>query len=445
MNTNDNPTEKFENIADQLKAGLGMIDSDEYDRMKEMEEAERMERLLHTFHKDFDNVNLNEDELAIISDITETLPDAFFKGLSSDRSDFLYDYGTVQHLANQHPDVFKRFMRKLSTNDVVTNADDFLFPENELENQVNVLIEELLELVQHGDEDEVDEASQLIWDRFANQSHDCQIRIIKSLLSADEDNRDYCYWNMLMEWWDEAVIPDIERAWKKRKDPLCVRVIAYRFPKEYVLAHQEEIGKKDYVALCLRLAAEEGFVIDKKRLTRAQYCRIVAHNHILLESDEAESLLFGHILQCLQSDHQPPEDYWNRWNESCCRPSGFLHGTCKDFLSAMLSQKPSLTYLPGVTYIIRCLKYTGNNKAIMKFLLWNHNLQDSIPTFLSEQNGEASILQNLPELYIAYMAHSWDQLLTLAERTFHLVSNEVISHFRKSPVTDRDFSNYEPY
>ena len=445
MNTNDNPTEKFENLADQLKTELGMIDSEEYDRMKEMEEAERLERLLQAFHKDFDNVNLNEDEFAIISDITETLPDAFFKGLSSDRSDFLYDYGTVQHLANQHPDVFKRFMRKLSTTDVVTNADDFLFPENELENQVNVPIEELLELVQHGDEDEVDEASQLIWDRFANQSHDCQIRIIKTLLSADEDNRDYCYWNMLMEWWDEAVIPDIERAWKKRKDPLWVRVIAYRFPKEYVLAHQDEIGKKDYVALCLRLAGEEGFVIDKSRLTRAQYCRIVAHNHILLESDEAESLLFGHILQCLQSDHQPLEDYWNRWNESCCRPSGFLHGTCKDFLSAMLSQKPSLTYLPGVTYIIRCLKYTGNNKAIMKFLLWNHNLQDSIPTFLSEQNGDAANLQNLPELYTAYMAHSWHQLLFFAEKTIFLFVTDVATRFRKSSVDDRDFNNYEPY
>ncbi len=46
MNTNDNPTEKFENLADQLKTELGMIDSEEYDRMKEMEEAERLERLL---------------------------------------------------------------------------------------------------------------------------------------------------------------------------------------------------------------------------------------------------------------------------------------------------------------------------------------------------------------------------------------------------------------
>lgn len=50
--------ETFGIIAEHLKTELGMVDSAEYDRMKQLEEAERKAKLQEIFRNNFEHINL---------------------------------------------------------------------------------------------------------------------------------------------------------------------------------------------------------------------------------------------------------------------------------------------------------------------------------------------------------------------------------------------------
>lgn len=439
-------TEKtFGIIAEHLKTELGMVDSAEYDRMKQLEEAERKAKLQEIFRNNFEHIDLTKEAYTIISDIAETLPDEFFEGISTDRGDFFCEYGTVKDLGIQHPDLYKRFLRKLASSNVAMCADDFRFPEIEMLELQDEPIETLLDLTLNGDDDEKDEASQLLWEKFEHQTRESQLGIVRAMLEGSEADRFDCYIRMLKNWWDDEIILDVEKAWKKYKDPYCLRVIAYRFPLEYVLAHQNDIGEVCYFWLCLRLAAVEGFVVDKTRLTRAEYGRVVANNHILLSGAEAEDLLFGHILERLRLGHQAPEYYWKVWSDNCAIETESTAGTCENYLSELLCHKPSITYLPGVTYYIRCLKHTGNIEAIMKLLFWDNQLQSQTKGFLEEECRDGFDIGKLPELYRTYMSRSWEQLMTLAEESCPLKQEDLTDVFLRSDISWGEYLDFEPY
>lgn len=442
---NESENEIFSRFTEQLKTEFNMVDSAEYDRMKQLEEVERKAKLQESFRNNFEHIILTKEAYTIIIDIAETLPDEFFEGIATDRGDFFCEYGTVKDLGIRHPDLYKRFLRKLASSNVAMCADDFRFPEIEMLELQDEQIETLLDLTLNGDDDEKDDASQLLWEKFEHQTRASQLGIVRAMLEGSEADRFDCYIRMLKNWWDDEIIPDVEKAWNKYNDPYCLRVIAYRFPFEYVLAHQNDIGEVCYLWLCLRLAAVEGFVIDKTRLTRAEYGRVVANNHILLSGAEAEDLLFGHIMERLRLGHQAPEYYWKAWSDNCAIETETTSVTCKNYLSELLHHKPSITYLPGVTYYICCLKHTGNIEAIMKLLFWDNHLQSQIKGFLEEEGGVGFDVKKMPELYSAYMRRSWEQLMTLAEESYPIKQEDLSDVFLKSNIPWGEYLDFEPY
>ena len=379
---NEDPAEKFANFTKRLKTELNLLDTDEYFQMKRQEVIARRKQLLDSFKKSLEDFALTEEEHEIIE-----LPD--------------------DEEADQEP------------------------------SKKNVPIETLLAAFQEShDKDNSMELER----RFYGQSHDIQINLIKAFLNGNEDNRRSCYWLLLVDWWDDAIIPDLEKIWETYRESQCLRVMAHRFPLSHVLAHQEEIAKENYVWLCLRLASEKGFVIDKSKLTRKQYGRILASNHIHLGDDEADSLLFGYIKGDLWRKDKPPR-YW-------INDIRFIFGAYNNVeacLSGFLNYKPSLLALPDMKYLIWVLQHTGNITTLKKFLLWNKNIQQHIPPFLSEDDSQPMTIQRLENRYKAYLDDSWERLKDLAIVTFPVGENNNTDEFRVNPEEDWLNESYDPY
>lgn len=437
---NDNSTEKFADLAERLKNELLLIDSDELNRMKK-----HKAQMQENFKKGIDEITLDEEDYLIIDEIVDNLPESFFKEFGVDK-DTLMNADWVD-LEKKHPEAFKKFLKKLTEHEIATVVGDIKPSSNEPKPlRENKPIETLLKIFYQGNEEEREDACIQLEQRFFAQTHDCQIFIMKALLTADSYTRRICYLKLLPEWWDDAIIPDIERNWQTYREPNCLRVIAHRFPLDYVLSHEFEIGETDYLSLCLRLASDNDFIIDKYRLSRKEYCRIIASNHLHLDQTEAEDLLFGQVLHSLTDGYQPPNYYSEFWEKKVYYPIGEFYDNYEYFLSLLLNHKPSLTFLPGMQYLIWTLSNTGNTSTIMKFLLWNKRLQLNIPGFLSEEYNQADTIQLLKSNFKTYLDWSWEQLLKLAEETFPIDKNIITNEFRDAD----DFSviylkDYDPF
>ena len=436
---NNNPTDHFTQFSEQLKGELNLIDSEELNRMKE-----HKSQLQENFKKGIDDITFNEEDYDIIREIVDNLPESYYKEFGFDE-DILMD-GNLKHLEEEHPETFKEFLKKLTEYEIATGTGKIENFPNEPKPLKNTPIETLLITFYQGNEKEREDACVQLEKRFYAQIHDCQIIIMKALLTADEYTRRICYLKLLSEWWDDAVIPDVERNWQTFREPNCLRVIAHRFPLDYVLSHRVEIEKAGYLSLCLRLASDKDFIIDKSRLSRKEYCHIVASNHIHLDQTEADDLLFGHVLHYLTTEYQPPKYYTQYWDEEVYYPIGKFYENYEYFLSLLLNHKPSLTFIPGMKYLIWTLSNTGNTSTIMKFLLWNKRLQLNIPGFLSEEYNQANTIQLLKSNFKTYMDWSWKQLLKLAEETFPIDKSIITNKFRDADdFSVRDYEDYEPY
>lgn len=400
---NEDRIKKFANISEHLKTELNLMDSDEYLRMKRQEALARRAQLLESFKKSLDDFTLTKEEREIIEP-------------------------TEDEIVRQEP-----------------------------EHKNNAPIETLLAAFQNNDEESAMELEY----RFYGQSSEVQRRIIKAFLNGNEDNRRSCYWWLLGEWWDDAIIPEIEKIWETYREPMCLRVMAHRFPLSFVFARQEEIAKENYVWLCLRLASEKGFVIDKSKLTRKQYGLVLASNHIRLSDDEADDLLFGYIIACILPYISGEylsyliSDFIEECVSSGRKPSRrfdddirFLVGTYNEIekcLSGFLNYKPSLITLPDMKYLIWVLKQTGNTTTLKKFLLWNKNLQQHIPPLFSEDDCQPMTVQMLEDRYKAYLDESWEQMKRLAIATFPVDVNNITFEFGVDPEGSRCIESYDPY
>ena len=399
----EDSAEKIVIFSERLKTELNLMDSEEYARIKRQEAIARKAQLLASFKKSLDDFTLTKEEREIIEP-------------------------TEDEIVRQEP-----------------------------EHKNNAPIETLLAAFQNNDEESAMELEY----RFHGQSNMDQMRIIKAFLNGNEDNRRSCYWWLLGEWWDDAIIPDIEKIWETYREPLCLRVMAHRFPLSFVFARQEEIAKENYVWLCLRLASEKDFVIDKTKLTRTQYGRVLASHHIQLSDDEADDLLFGYIKaylspyksgeyikhlvsdfieECVYSEYKPSRRFDDDMR--------FLLGNYNDLgkcLSGFLNYKPSLITLPDMKYLIWVLKHTGNITTLKKFLLWNKNIQQHISPLFSEDDCQPMTVQMLEDRYKAYLDESWEQMKRLAIATFPVDVNNITFEFGVDPEGSRCIDSYDPY
>ena len=450
-----NDTEQFDDIARALSDELSLI-SDDDQRIKELEKAEALNKRL-------DEIELNEQDFIIMDElcILRYLPDALVHqefgtdSLNAPRFYSLYEenptraISILNKLLKSEPEfVEKNFIERTTSilfgRSIPVNPDEktiIVTPEEE-----QYPIKQLMDKLQSGNNQERSDASFFLEMRFCGQSLPCQIQIIKVVLSAKSSYR-RCWLDILQNnWWDDAILPDVEKAWLSYGEHECARVIIHRFPLEYVLMHQEELGKADYQFLCMRLAKEEGFIIDKSRLSQIQYYQVLANTHMRLNDDEAESLLFGRVKRLLNRNYKPwiyAVDNYNRYSRTAFDYADFYNNPDK-YLKLLLNYKPTLYFLSDLKGRIQLLIQTGNTNTVVKFIAWNKYLQQNIPSFLSEESDQKIALQQLGDRFREYRSRSWERLIDLARETFP-VEIKVEAKGVLDDAEDNEWDYFEPF
>ena len=428
MSTNTNE------YVDLLRKELSLIDDEDYLLKKQQYEIEYRNKIKDIFKKDLSYFDLDDAEYFAISRLSLSLPDWLFKRCDVDSLIFFDD---LDKITEEKRKELHSFLQYISENNV-EGAPKCSSPSLITINDKNETIEALLESIQHGDITEVRNASYKIIDRFMQQSHDCQIQIMKTMLKIKNCDRRWCRNILLKEWWDDALIPDVERVWKETKDDTnndidFSGVIARRFPIDYVVKNQDCIF--DYYELSKRLIKTEGFEIDKERLSKLQYTDVFSSNYIHIDESVADDLLFGHILQYLDKDKR----FINRDARPRVEtiyddyPSSFdiydFFADYKLFYSYLTNYKPSLWFFPDVKRIIRDLCNSGNTSTVVKFILWNKRLQSCIPGLLSEEFAQAVYVEDPIDRFKEYQEWSWDIFMKLAKETFPLDRSKITMYW----------------
>lgn len=449
-----NDTVHFNDIAKTLRDELSLL-SDDDQRIKELEIAEALNKRL-------DEIELNEQDFIIMDElcILRYLPDALVHqefGTDSLNAQFysLYEenptraISVLNKLLKSEPEFVEKNYIERTTNIsfgriIPVKPDEktiIVTPEEE-----QYPIKQLMDKLQSNDNQERSDASVFLEMRFWGQSLPCQIQIIKAVLSAKSLHKRDWLDILLNNWWDDAVMPDVEKAWLSYGEPECARVIMHRFPLDYVLMHQEELGKADYQFLCMRLAKEEGFNIDKSRLSQIQYYQVLANTHMRLNDDEAESLLFGRVKRLLNRNYKPwiyAVDNYYRYSRTAFDCADFYNNPDK-YLKLLLNYKPTLYFLSDLKGRIQLLIQTGNTNTVVKFIAWNKYLQQNIPSFLSEESDQKIALQQLGDRFREYRSRSWERLIDLARETFP-VEIKVEAKGVLDDAEDNEWDYFEPY
>lgn len=120
-----------------------------------------------------------------------------------------------------------------------------------------------------------------------------QKKILMAFLDSNITDREWAY-AKLLNFWDKSFKSKVQEMWEKFHDPKCSWVITHHFPIEYLKENIDSFtDKKDYFFICLRLAKDANFVIDKTRLSKTDYLAVLYRTGRELTTEEAIDILFG--------------------------------------------------------------------------------------------------------------------------------------------------------
>ena len=393
----EHDTQHFNDIANKLRSELSLLSDEEYNRdvlkgEKDLE-AEQGESVL------------SEAELKFLNEALFCVPDEFWKEKGLNAS-----YYTDTHLAiiqKENPDAIKDLLCKLFNSghnpeyiDVPEEEQDYYRP-----------IEELLDDLRKGVK--TLQKAYEIHRRFEGQSDQCKIDIIRTMIENEEYDISWCYWVLGEQWWDDTLIPDVEKAWEAYRDWGAANVICKRFPYEYVKVHQKELGMVNYEGVCRRLSRDKDFTINKQRLSRYEYFGVLAQNRVHLDDADADILLFGHIKKCLQRLIESDKVEWEGQIDVEPVERDYAHQ-----ITRLLDCKPTVLLLPQLRYYSQCMFLMGNTNTLIKLIKWNRLLQSNTPSFMELNQNEAIPLGQIEVRFKEYMDKIWPRFLELAIREF---------------------------
>jgi hypothetical protein len=119
-----------------------------------------------------------------------------------------------------------------------------------------------------------------------------QKKIMQVFLDSGKGDRDWAY-SKLIGYWDKSFEQRIKTLWEELHEVRCSWVIVRHFPIKYLVDHIDAFtGDRDYYFLCLRLAGNKEFVIDKSKLSKTDYLSVIYHTGRNIEVNEAEQILY---------------------------------------------------------------------------------------------------------------------------------------------------------
>lgn len=253
-------------------------------------------------------------------------------------------------------------------------------------------------------------------ERFSAQSHQDQIRIIRTFLESDDDvSRRWCYEKM-QKWWDDCLIPDIKKAWESYQEYGCAAVVAERLPLEYVVKHKSALERVNYAAVCHRLATFEDYECGDSELTRKEFLSIAAHKQWPIDDKDADELLFGFILAVMDNQSENQTDYPEFDQTIFISPNRYT--PTKKFLDPIEYTEPSLLHIEDMSFYIDSMAKLGRINTLKKLYRWDVQLKHRLAEYLSALGNHEEIVSKLLVSNAAYKKLIWERFMDEAANTF---------------------------
>jgi hypothetical protein len=128
--------------------------------------------------------------------------------------------------------------------------------------------------------------------RFDHLDWKDQKKILTAFLDSGISDRGWAY-GKLLDCWDESFAPKVKELWETYHEYKCSWSVIRYFPSEYLQDHLDEFtDDRDYYFICLRLAKDKSFVIDRSKLSDIDYLALLYHTDRDISSDDAFDTLF---------------------------------------------------------------------------------------------------------------------------------------------------------
>ena len=142
--------------------------------------------------------------------------------------------------------------------------------------------------------------------RFDHLDWKDQKKILTAFMDSGISDREWAYSKMLDNW-DDSFQPKVRELWETYHEYKCSWSIIRYFPLEYIKEHIGEFtDERDYYFICLRLAKDKDYVIDRTKLSDRDYLAVLCHTGHTISDDEARDTLFSIIHNCCLADTYMP-------------------------------------------------------------------------------------------------------------------------------------------
>lgn len=119
-----------------------------------------------------------------------------------------------------------------------------------------------------------------------------QKKIMAAFLDSGKSDRQWAYMKVLDNW-DPTFQPKVMQLWDELHENRCAWVIIRHFPLEYLSQNIDKFtGYRNYFFICMRLADDKNYVIDKSRLSPTDYLAVLYHTDRTLPEEEANDMLY---------------------------------------------------------------------------------------------------------------------------------------------------------
>ena len=130
-----------------------------------------------------------------------------------------------------------------------------------------------------------------------------QKKIVLAFLDSGKKDRQWAYAKTL-EYWDKSFEPKMQELWESLHEEKSSWTVIRYFPVEYLSKNIEKFTEeRDYYFVCLRLAKDKAFEIDRSKLSNTDYLAVLYHTGRSIEEKDAGSLLYENVHNiCLDCD-----------------------------------------------------------------------------------------------------------------------------------------------
>ena len=153
----------------------------------------------------------------------------------------------------------------------------------------------------------VPESRKEIQRRFDYLDWKDQKKIMQAFLESGKADRLWAY-SKLLDNWDKSFEPRIKELWEQSHEGIISWVVTHHFPTKYLSQNIDKFtDDRDYYFICLRLAEDKSYIIDRSKLSITDYLSVLYHTGRSLSDDEARDLLYKTVHDVCTEDSDYPQ------------------------------------------------------------------------------------------------------------------------------------------